>query len=653
MATATSEAHASVDLSELLSFNVSFKNLELVLRSVLSRLDRVEQTVVDNHAVSTAKDEALGEGLEDVKQQLQEQKDIQAALSERCAALAAEVVDVDRLTRLAGDRADDAHRRIDALDTSSSGGAKNSPAPTTLAAAAPMGKDYGEEIAALQRAVANLEETKADKKLEDEVKQLDETLSNALKRLAAVQEALNGLGGEVRANDAASKNRDDALAQRLDALQTAAPPVAAGAGRSASVSAPSMDWAQPVNNVKDAVDRLKAEQDAMSAKLAALAGLQPSSVGSNASGSGISEARFVMLEAAVGALEQRPLPKDYDQVIELLNQQVRALGNECSANSADCQRLEDKKANKDDLDDLKKAQTPVAATKSATSPVSAVPTSGSDGWVKPIATCNSRIDDLQRQIANLEGTVRGMDVHRLDRMLNGLNDDVDRLKAAIDELRHRGAPSAAPGGNATAADRAVVEHMQKQLGDVVADTAKNMDWTKGQVLEIRATIEHIHHTKADTALVANKAERDFVENSMEKLMREVEQVLNATNAGLIDTLDKSLNILRDMIDGKATKQDVVKLQSLIGDDQTTGGAGSVPEGLMGFKGYRCLGCNRTMDGMRQRPMGANFSTFMNRLPANSNSAARPVSQQQTGTGRVTVAGPSPPAGYIGNTPQSR
>ena len=143
-------------------------------------------------------------------------------------------------------------------------------------------------------------------------------------------------------------------------------------------------------------------------------------------------------------------------------------------------------------------------------------------------------------------------------------------------------------------------------------------------------------------MVANKAERDFVENSMEKLMREVEQVLNATNAGLIDTLDKSLNILRDMIDGKATKQDVTRLQSMINEDN---GAGTVPEGLTGFKGYRCLGCNRTMEGMRQRPMGNNFTTFMNRLPNG------PKAGSSHGT-RQPVSGPTPPAGYIANTPQS-
>ncbi|CCW67861.1 unnamed protein product [Phytomonas sp. Hart1] len=95
-------------------------------------------------------------------------------------------------------------------------------------------------------------------------------------------------------------------------------------------------------------------------------------------------------------------------------------------------------------------------------------------------------------------------------------------------------------------------------------------------------------------------------------MREVEQVLNATNAGLIDTLDRSLGILRDMIDSKASKQDVTRLQESVGEGGGVGqGAADV---LTGFKGYRCLGCNRVVDNLRPRTLGSKMNPFLNRNP---------------------------------------
>ena len=192
-----------------------------------------------------------------------------------------------------------------------------------------------------------------------------------------------------------------------------------------------------------------------------------------------------------------------------------------------------------------------------------------------------------------------------------------------------------PVGSADSGDSSALAAEVKQAAqDAMADVQR----TKEQIIEIRATIDHIHHTKADASLVANKAERDYVENALEKLMREVEQVMNSTNAGLIDTLDKSLGILRDMIDGKASKADVARMRGAAGAEEP----GSVPEGLMGYKSYRCLGCNRTVDAMRTRPMGSNFSNFMNRLPASPRQPAPPRSapgENRSSSGYLT-AGPT-------------
>lgn len=93
----------------------------------------------------------------------------------------------------------------------------------------------------------------------------------------------------------------------------------------------------------------------------------------------------------------------------------------------------------------------------------------------------------------------------------------------------------------------------------------------------------------------------------------MEQVLNATNAGLIDTLDKSLNILRDMLDGKANKKDIAALQQMMNEEAATQNAA---DALTGFKGFRCLGCNRPVDSLRPRPLPAKLNAFVNRNPQN-------------------------------------
>lgn len=46
--------------------------------------------------------------------------------------------------------------------------------------------------------------------------------------------------------------------------------------------------------------------------------------------------------------------------------------------------------------------------------------------------------------------------------------------------------------------------------------------------------------------------------------------------------------------------------------------GKTGEGLAGHKGFRCLSCNRVMDGMRPKPNPMNFTSFVSHLPAPKN-----------------------------------
>jgi chromosome segregation ATPase len=237
---------------------------------------------------------------------------------------------------------------------------------------------------------------------------------------------------------------------------------------------------------------------------------------------------------------------------------------------------------------------------------------------------DATLDDLRRRIASMEG--------RQQETAETISpDDLAALTKRVTTLEKR--------PHAVVNDKTETQTKPQETSQVEAMVQTVMDAAqrnREQIIEIKATIEHIHHTKADSTLVANKAERDYVENALEKLMREVEQVMNSTNAGLIDTLDKSLGILRDMIDGKASKAEVARVRAAAVEEP-----GSVPEGLAGYKSYRCLGCNRTVDAMRSRPMGSTFNNFMNRLPTSPRPTAPPR----------TADGTRPSAGYITAAPQ--
>lgn len=649
----SAEARGSIDLSELLTFNVSFKNLELVLKAVLTRLDDVEGKLArkaDAESADTQQRENPNwdAAIEELRSAVQEQRDIQHGFSKRCDGLEEAVDDAKATASGAQEsadqalsRADDAHSRLDALLQRIDG------------------DNLASRVSALESAVTGLEANKAGKAVEGEVAAAKKALHDhevklqeLQSELAPLQSKLDAIRSACENVDAESKRRDDDIIKRLGGLASAL--ASPGPNDAAALSAP----AAPLQTIAPARDEalandvhsMQQELQSLKDKVNALTGLASAAPSSGKGGSTeVTATQFAVLKATVDGLERRASAaapqKDYDQVIRdiqqslaRLNDEVKTLGNECTKNTAECKRLDDRKANKSDL----KTPPATSAIPPLATPAPIVAAADGDGTPR-------RIDDLQRLLANLDGRIRVLDADKAPiGTVQGLADEVAALKKQLQSTAGAGGNSqsdmnGAESGVGRAAEKAVLTEMQRQVGQIIEDNAKNMDWTKGQVLEIRATIEHIHHTKADTSLVANKAERDFVENSMEKLMREVEQVLNATNAGLIDTLDKSLNILRDMIDGKATKQDVIKLQSMIGEEQ----AGSVPEGLTGFKGYRCLGCNRTMEGMRQRPMGANFATFMNRLPNGAKPPGTPNSAQGT-----RIAGPSPPAGYIANTPQS-
>eukprot|EP01012_Entosiphon_sulcatum_P056547 TRINITY_DN80240_c0_g1_i1.p1 TRINITY_DN80240_c0_g1~~TRINITY_DN80240_c0_g1_i1.p1 ORF type:complete len:953 (-),score=172.76 TRINITY_DN80240_c0_g1_i1:91-2949(-) len=253
-----------------------------------------------------------------------------------------------------------------------------------------------------------------------------------------------------------------------------------------------------------------------------------------------------------------------------------------------------------------------------------------------LGTHGSMIDNLFADKANRDTVVRqGQEIQDLKKMIE------TRAK-----LGGRGSIAPTKEAKGAAGGKVVDADMYADLADMLAqhdskisslkDTKADIGLLDTRFRPLIDMLDALQLNKADAGVVAGKAERDYVENALEKLRREVEQVMNNTNSGLIDTLDKSLNILRDMIDGKANSADMMKLQEMLLSETRKD---ETPEGLAGYKQYRCLSCNRKMDGMRPRPMGMNFMNFMSHLP---NPRNKHYNTKRIGANNLLTAPTNPP-----------
>ncbi|KAG5483235.1 hypothetical protein CUR178_04814 [Leishmania enriettii] len=372
-------------------------------------------------------------------------------------------------------------------------------------------------------------------------------------------------------------------------------------------------------------------------------------VGDGAGGDGaleVNASQFAALQGAVKELEKQLAglqaaqggQQDWPNDIRKLNEAVRAVESEVESAQDQVQRLQ-KEASR--LDEVKANRTELP---DGDLPAKAQLHNGSSGAGDGAATA-----ELISRISRAEANIERLSETKADRTaLHKLRDELNTLRQLV-ELTNA---QRRDGGDAAGVQTsATMESMLRELQGEHSALKEAFNTRFGDGLSgedaqgLMDRIERLDHCKADATLVANKAERDYVENALERLMREVEQVLNASNAGLIDTLEKSLGILRDMIDGKATKQDVANLQGWMSESNAGGGAGA-PDGLTGFKGFRCLGCNRPMDTMRPRALPATMSSFLNRNPQNhpQDNVTRTIQQQQAalrsggGSGQATVAG---------------
>ncbi|AYU77381.1 hypothetical protein LdCL_140018900 [Leishmania donovani] len=548
-----------------------------------------------------------------------------------------------------------AARRTSARAAAGAGGASETGSPATPPSVFDKLRRDGEDIAYLNRVVAEiLGEMKG---LHDDVDLLRtnrQESDDATSRSGAVvdSDGLDGLlrrlarvEGDIMDARQHTRHRDNQLQEELGDLKRQLRVARCLKDDDVDALHSVADLTERVLQLEQRVRALESGQGMLQEQFANVL-----AVGDGTGGDGSSEVnaiQFAALQGAVKGLEKQLAAllaaqegqRDWTDDIRKLNEGVRSVEAEVESAQGQLQRLQ-KEAYR--LDEVKANRTELP----------------DDSLLEKAQHCSSigagdgaAMSDLASRISRAEANIEHISEGKADRSaLHKLRDELNALRQLVELLnaQHRDLVDT-EGGRPSAAMESMLRELQGELSAL--KEAHNTRFAGGglsgeDAKDLMDSIERLDHCKADATLVANKAERDYVENALERLMREVEQVLNATNAGLIDTLEKSLGILRDMIDGKATKQDVANLQGWMSEANIGGGAGA-PDGLTGFKGFRCLGCNRPMDNMRPRTLPATMTPFLNRNPQNhpQDSVTRTIQQQHApprsgggGGGQAPVAG---------------
>ncbi|KAK7201637.1 hypothetical protein NESM_000228400 [Novymonas esmeraldas] len=459
-------------------------------------------------------------------------------------------------------------------------------------------------------------------------------LDNLLRRVARVE-------ADVVDTRQQTQHRDDRLQEDLDDLKKQLRVARGLTDDDVDALRRAAELAERLRQAEERLRALEAGQGMLQQQFADVL-----AVGAGDGGDGASEVnalQFAALQGTVKELERQLAAllaaqegqRDWTEDIRKLNDAVRAVEGAVETAQDQLQRLQREAAR---LEEAKANRTEL--------PEEVPRRSSAGGDAAVVADVAARLSRAEANIERLsDGKADRTALHKLRDELNALRQLVELANA---QRRDGGGDD---DGKLGAASEGLLRDLQGELSAL--KEAYNARVAGGSMSgedadDLRGRIDRLDHCKADATLVANKAERDYVENALERLMREVEQVLNATNAGLIDTLEKSLGILRDMIDGRASKQDVANLQGWMAEANVGGGGGAgAPDGLTGFKGFRCLGCNRPMDNMRPRTLPATMTPFLNRNPQNhpQDTVTRTIQQQQAPP--RAASGPTAVAGVTG------
>mmetsp|Transcript_34 Transcript_34/g.135 ORF Transcript_34/g.135 Transcript_34/m.135 type:complete len:861 (-) Transcript_34:70-2652(-) len=256
---------------------------------------------------------------------------------------------------------------------------------------------------------------------------------------------------------------------------------------------------------------------------------------------------------------------------------------------------------------------------------------------KDVQELLSRVSGLQRELENKADADNTVDMSRFRDLETKIVKKVDRsemqafVSKFLSDQRHAAASSISPmkkrsDSTAQSSDKkfdaqSIVD--LDKLKEVISAHAHDINTlfkTKADKSEVfrelsdyKEILDRLDQVKADANIVARKAEREYVDNVLDKLKRDLESFVNNLNAHTSDLFAKDLEYLRGLIDQKSSKGDVKKMKDIL-RRWSTQDVKKTDGGLAGHKQFRCLSCNREMESMRTHPASMNFLNFVNHLP---------------------------------------
>ncbi|KAJ9473074.1 hypothetical protein DIPPA_33175 [Diplonema papillatum] len=231
------------------------------------------------------------------------------------------------------------------------------------------------------------------------------------------------------------------------------------------------------------------------------------------------------------------------------------------------------------------------------------PAEDGGGVEKTLTRFNRDLGFLREKEKVLAGTVAKL-AHAVER---GVPSALDALRQQL--LAELAAAAAQPA--AAAADPQLPPAPRAHSGSLGRGGADDARWA-----DVDGRLSELSVHKADSVLVAGKADLAYVDASVQKSRKDVVQATNAAYRSLTETVDRNLRILRDMLEQRAPLADFLYIKQLVSELAGVPENPSGLDGLIGTKGIKCLSCKRSLE-MRPRSTGMNFVNFMSHLPQNA------------------------------------
>lgn len=238
-------------------------------------------------------------------------------------------------------------------------------------------------------------------------------------------------------------------------------------------------------------------------------------------------------------------------------------------------------------------------------------------------------DQLALLDRKMQSKASASDVAALSAMLRSLQESISAIPASAPTTGTGQVVVNGASAHEVAAIRATVEALDRvkvpaaqqsaeRADHAAAATATAVNGVSGRVDTLQAVVDALsrgdgiggveqalaalRREKADVGTVASMAPRTYVDGELDKLRDALDDALHGLRDDVATSLERALQKLKELVDSKASSSELRKaLASLTErvEEETS------PDGLIGVRGFRCLGCNRKMDSLRPRPAGMN------------------------------------------------